>query len=154
MLKKIVYLIMTILIISFIFYNSLQNGESSSETSMIVLNFINNMLENIGLNIMLEGIFVRKLAHFVEFFMLGVFIMLTFEAFTNKIFSIIGFPMFFSIFIPVIDEYIQLYSDGRASSVKDVLLDFLGALTGIIIVSIFLSLKNKKKKKNKYILKC
>ena len=144
-LKKIVYLIVTILVVMFIFYNSIQNGESSSNASTTVLNFINNIINSIGLNFKLEGYFIRKLAHFVEFFTLGVFLMLTFEAFTNKIFSIIGFPMFFAIFIPVIDEYIQIYSDGRTSSVKDVLLDFFGAMIGIIIVSLcFVYKKNKK----------
>ena len=147
-LKKIVYLIVTILVVMFIFYNSIQNGESSSNASTTVLNFINNIINSIGLNFKLEGYFIRKLAHFVEFFTLGVFLMLTFEAFTNKIFSIIGFPMFLAIFIPVIDEYIQIYSDGRTSSVKDVLLDFFGAMIGIIIVSLCFVLN--KKIKNKY----
>ena len=146
-LKKIVYLIVTILVVMFIFYNSIQNGESSSNASTTVLNFINNIINSIGLNFKLEGYFIRKLAHFVEFFTLGIFLMLTFEAFTNKIFSIIGFPMFLAIFIPVIDEYIQIYSDGRTSSVKDVLLDFFGAMIGIIIVSLCFVLN---KKKNKY----
>ena len=145
-LKKIVYLIVTILVVMFIFYNSIQNGESSSNASTTVLNFINNIINSIGLNFKLEGYFIRKLAHFVEFFTLGVFLMLTFEAFTNKIFSIIGFPMFFAIFIPVIDEYIQIYSDGRTSSVKDVLLDFFGAMIGIIIVSLCFVLNKKYKK--------
>lgn len=145
-LKKIVYLIVTILVVMFIFYNSIQNGESSSNASTTVLNFINNIINSIGLNFKLEGYFIRKLAHFVEFFTLGVFLMLTFEAFTNKIFSIIGFPMFLAIFIPVIDEYIQIYSDGRTSSVKDVLLDFFGAMIGIIIVSLCFVLNKKYKK--------
>ena len=146
--KKIFYLLITIFIVLFIFYNSMQNGESSSEASTAVLNFINDMIKAMGLSFKLEGYFIRKLAHFVEFFTLGVFLMLTFEAFTNKIFSIIGFPMFLAIFIPVIDEYIQIYSDGRTSSVKDVLLDFFGAMIGIIIVSLFFVLN--KKIKNKY----
>ena len=58
--------------------------------------------------------------------------------------------MFFSTFIPVIDEYIQIYSPGRVSSVKDVLLDFFGAIIGIILVCICLIIKNKNKFKNKY----
>ncbi|WP_250278322.1 VanZ family protein [[Clostridium] colinum] len=146
-LKKIVYLICTVLVVIFIFYNSMQNGTSSSNASAIVLNFINDIIANIGLDFKLEGYFIRKLAHFVEFFIFGFFIMLTFEAFTNKIFSIIGFPLFFAIFIPVIDEYIQIYSNGRSSSVKDVLLDFFGATVGISIVCVYFTIKNKYIKK-------
>lgn len=149
--KKIFYLLITIFIVLFIFYNSMQNGESSSEASTAVLNFINDMIKAMGLSFKLEGYFIRKLAHFVEFFIFGLFVMLTFKEFTNKTFSIIGFPMFFALFIPVIDEFIQIYSPGRASSVKDVMLDFSGAITGIIIVCLFS--KVKKRKKYKYKLK-
>ncbi|WP_317366599.1 VanZ family protein [uncultured Tyzzerella sp.] len=146
--KKSIYLAITILIISFVFYNSMQNGESSSNTSTAVLMFVNNLINTIGLNFQVSGHFIRKLAHFIEFFALGIFLMLTFEAFTNRLFSIIGFPMFFSIFIPVIDEFIQIYSPGRASSVKDVLLDFSGAILGVLLVFTSFIIKNKNRLNN------
>lgn len=148
--KSVVYLVTTILIVAFIFYNSIQNGESSSNASTVVLNLINDLISSIGINFQFSGHFIRKLAHFVEFFSLGFFLMLMFEAFTGKVFSIIGFPMFFAIFIPVVDEYIQIYSPGRTSSVKDVLLDFSGAIIGVIVVSIYFTIKKKYKLKNKY----
>ncbi len=151
--KSVLYLVITILIVSFIFYNSMQNGESSSNASTAVLNLINDLINSIGINFQFSGYFIRKLAHFVEFFSLGFFLMLMFEAFTGKIFSIIGFPMFFTIFVPVIDEYIQIYSPGRTSSIKDVLLDFSGAIIGIIVICIYLTIKKKYKLKNKYKLK-
>lgn len=144
-IKRTVYLLCTILIVMFIFYNSIKNGEESSKASMSVLNIINGIINKIGINFTLDGYFIRKLAHFIEFFLFGVFIMLTFISFTNKVFGVLGFPMFFAIFIPVIDEYIQLFSEGRASSVKDVLLDFCGSISGIILVCIIYKLKNRLK---------
>ena len=145
--KRIIYLICTILITTFIFYNSMKNGEDSSKASMSVLNIINTILNKLGINLTITGHFVRKSAHFIEFFVFGIFIMLIFISFatTNQIFNIIGFPMFFAIFIPVIDEYIQLFSVGRASSVKDALLDFLGSICGILLVCIRFKIKNRKK---------
>ena len=143
--KKIVYLLCTILVVIFIFYNSMQNGDDSSKASMSVLTFINNIITNIGLDFQMEGNFIRKLAHFVEFFIFGTFLMLTFVSFTNKTFSETGFPMFFVTFVPVVDEYIQIFSVGRASSVKDVLLDFFAGMTGIILVCICCKLKRKNK---------
>lgn len=151
--KKIIYLSLTFLIITFIFYNSMKNGQASSEASDLVLQFINNFISKIGVDFKFDGYFIRKLAHFLEFFILGMFIMLTFEAFTNKTFKVLGFPMFFIIFIPVIDEYIQLYSEGRASSVKDVLLDFCGGIVGILLVCLMITIKNKKSRKNRYKLR-
>ncbi len=146
-IKKLIYLVITILIIVFIFYNSMQNGEHSSNTSTAVLMFVNNLINMIGLSFELSGHFIRKLAHFIEFFTLGIFLMLTFEAFTNKVFGILWGPMFFSTFIPVIDEFIQIYSPGRTSSVKDVLLDFSGAIVGILLVCISINIKNRYKQK-------
>lgn len=142
-LKRSIYLMFTILIVTFIFYNSMQNGENSSNASTFVLNFVNSLIYKLGLRFSLTGHFIRKLAHFIEFFLLGVFLMLTFEAFTNKLFSILGATMFFAIFIPVIDEFIQIYSPGRASSVKDVLLDFFGSFTGIIFICLCFVIKRK-----------
>lgn len=146
-IKKLIYLVITILIIVFIFYNSMQNGEHSSNTSTAVLMFVNDLINMIGLSFQLSGHFIRKLAHFIEFFTLGIFLMLTFEAFTNKVFGILWGTMFFSTFIPVIDEFIQIYSPGRTSSVKDVLLDFSGAIVGILLVCISINIKNRYKQK-------
>lgn len=148
--RKVFYLLLSILIVFFIFYNSLQNGNESSNLSNTVLNYLNTFLENIGLKFKLEGYFIRKTAHFVEFFALGFSIMFTFEAFTQKTIQVVGFPLFLCTIIPVLDEYIQLFSEGRFSQVKDVLLDFSGAVCGIIFVIIWVFFKNKFFKKNKY----
>ncbi len=149
-IKKIFYLLCTILIVIFIFYNSIQNGDESSKASMSVLTFINNIFTKINLDFQMEGNFVRKLAHFIEFFIFGNFLMLTFISFTNKTFSIIGFAMFFVTFVPVIDEYIQIFSVGRTSSVKDILLDFFSGLAGIILVCVYSNLKSKINNRYKY----
>lgn len=149
-LKRGVYLFFTITIVCFIFYNSLQNGQSSSEASAFVLNLINDILNFFNINFSFTGHFIRKLAHFVEFFTFGFFLILTFNSFSKNIFKSLGFPLFFAILVPVIDEYIQIYSLGRSSSVKDVLLDFSGASTGIFLI-LFVLWIIRLKNKNKYI---
>lgn len=151
--KKIFYLLSSILVVLFIFYNSLQNGEESSDTSATVLSFLNDFLEKMGTSFRFEGYFIRKLAHFIEFFALGFFIMLTFEAFTGKTIRGLGYPLFLCLLVPVLDEYIQIFSEGRTSLVTDVLLDFSGAFSGIIFAIILLFIKRKifyKPKYNKY----
>lgn len=150
--RKLLYPVLMTLTILFIFYNSIQDAEASSNASTTVLNFVNKLINIIGLNFKIEGYFLRKLAHFIEFFIFGTFLMFNFEVFMKKTFKAIGFPMFFAIFIPVLDEYIQIFSIGRNSSVIDVLLDFTGALTGILYVCLWTFIKNKcrKKYKNKY----
>lgn len=142
-IRKYTYLILTILTISFIFYNSTRNGVESTNASNTVLIFLNNLLLNLGININIQAIVLRKLAHFAEFFLLGTFIMFTFESFTGKLLKNLGYTLFFSLLVPVLDETIQLFSVGRSSQVVDVLIDFFGAFTGIIYVIIFIYLKNK-----------
>lgn len=148
--RRIFYLLLSILIVLFIFYNSLKNGEESSNASLTVLNFLNDFFSSIGTSFRFEGYFIRKLAHFIEFFILGFFIMLDFEAFTGKTVSVLGYPLFLCLLIPVIDEYIQTFSEGRTSLVTDVLLDFSGAITGIIFVIIWIFIKNKFFKRNRH----
>ncbi|MDE6357446.1 MAG: VanZ family protein, partial [Eubacteriales bacterium] len=131
-------------------YNSLQNGEESSNTSATVLNFLNNFLEKIETSFRFEGNFIRKLAHFIEFFILGFFVMLTFESFTGKTIRGLGYPLFLCLLVPVLDEYIQTFSEGRTSLVTDVLLDFSGAFSGIIFAIILIFIKRKFFYKTKY----
>lgn len=145
-IKGSLFFIFTIFTTSFIFYNSIQNGTSSSGASDFILRIINTALKNLKLDFDVTGHIVRKTAHFVEFFILGTFVMLTMTSFTNKGFKKISLPLFIGIFIPVIDEYIQVFSNGRTSSIKDVLLDFSGSLTGIVLVCIlFYVIKRKRK---------
>lgn len=151
--RKMMYLSLTILTVVFIFFNSFQNGEQSKNISSTVLFFINDFFEKINLNLQIEGNFLRKLAHFIEFFALGLFLMFTFEAFTKKTYNIISWALFLSLLIPVIDETIQIFSNGRASQVTDVILDFFGMFCGLFYVIFWISVKNKIKKQKIFLAK-
>lgn len=151
--RKFFYLTLVVLIISFIFYNSSQNGEQSSNTSRIFLNFINNFLKSIGSNFTMEGFLLRKIAHFIEYFALGLSLMFTFEAFSGKTLKIIVLPLFICLLTAVLDEYTQLFSVGRSSEVRDILINFSGAITGIFYVILWIFIKNNfilKRKKSTY----
>lgn len=147
-LKKIVYLFFVILIIAFIFYNSIKNGDESTNASTVVLNYINNFFEYIQIDIKLTGHFIRKMAHFIEFFVLGFFSMLFFKEVFGLKFEILGYPLFLSTLIPILDEYIQKFSKGRSSQVSDILIDFSGAFFGIVL-GIIISYIIKKIQQNK-----
>lgn len=149
-IKRIFYLILTILIISFIFYNSIKNGQESSDASRTILNYINHFFEMIGTEISVTGYFVRKMAHFIEFFVLGISAMLLFDSFLGLKIEILGYPLFLCTITPILDEYIQSFSIGRSSQVSDVLIDFSGAFLGILLIFIILVIKNKFRKNRKY----
>ena len=69
---------------------------------------------------------IRKLAHFLEFALLGLLLCRSFSACGVKNFTATGYILFLGLLAAVVDEYIQSFSPGRGSMVKDVLLDFSG----------------------------
>ena len=85
--------------------------------------------------------FVRKLAHFTEFFVLGLELAVLFCSFSSK-------PILFSLLVALTDETIQLFT-GRGSQVKDVWLDFFGACTGYFMGMVALRLIQKRLDKRK-----
>ena len=82
---------------------------------------------------------------------MGVLLTKTVASFVKEIWQRLFPTLFFALLIPVMDEALQYFSAGRSSEVKDVLLDFLGALTAIALVNIiyFVSKRCKKRKKEK-----
>lgn len=121
----------------FIFSNSLEIARESSARSQQVMELLNSLLGRVGLGPLSEH-FVRKMAHFCEFSLLGFWFMLCLRVYTCHFVRHVSWPLFFGLLTAVIDETIQLYVPGRSSSVKDVLLDFSGVLTGLFIALLIL----------------
>lgn len=93
-----------------------------------------------------EGI-LRKLAHAAEYAAFGMAIStFLYEKITKKL-SFIGFC---GLGTAVLDETIQLFSDGRSSQVKDIWIDFSGFTAGVVTVLIIrillVGLKGKDKR--------
>lgn len=87
--------------------------------------------------------FIRKLAHFAEFGASGLCV----GGFINNLSRIknekyISLPLLIVLGTAVWDESIQLMS-GRSSSVRDVLIDFAGALCGIAFMWLMSALSRK-----------
>ena len=121
----------------FIFQNSLQIAEQSSLRSEQVQQVVNEVAGTVGLG-PFSLLAVRKMAHFAEFMMMGFWFMLCLRVYTRHFVRHVSWPLFFGLLTAVIDETIQLYVPGRSSSVKDVLLDFSGVLTGLFIALLIL----------------
>lgn len=92
--------------------------------------------------------FIRKLAHFTEFFGLGLELMLFMRLLVLKMgWSLLINAWTLGTFCALIDETIQLFS-GRGPMVQDVWLDSAGCLTGVLVMSIGIMLKDGKNKKS------
>lgn len=135
--------ILTILWIMVIFSFSLQTGEDSGGMSLAILikglgAFFPNLVETMELE--LWHLLLRKCAHFVEYFILGILSFRTLRdiGWRRKEFVVIGF----CVSVAIVDETLQRFVSGRVGSVWDMFLDSIGALTGILIVY-FISRRKK-----------
>ena len=146
-LKAIILIILTLCVVAFIFMHSLTPATLSAEESGAVTDWLTKLIP-----FHLTDHIVRKLAHFTEYSVLGFLTSFTVYSFFKKPTGGIFIKMFVTLFTAVIDETIQLHVPGRSGQVTDVLLDFSGAVTGIIVstllILIYLLYKKRKEMKN------
>lgn len=144
--------------IIFIWSNSLLNSKTSISKSDAIKDAVVDIIKNPDnennnnntnseqeKNIILPkidlSVLIRKAAHFFEFMLFGMIL------FSIKVLN--GKPRFFTInFIclatAVLDEFIQSFSD-RTDSIKDVLIDFSGSVTGIFLIFLIYIIVKKNK---------
>lgn len=131
----ITFALLILVTVGFIWGNSLKTIEQSADQSAPVAESIQPVLDPQKKMEKPEfHDFVRKLAHVVEFFALGVFVAgfaVSLGASLKKIF--VSMPILITLVVAVGDEYIQHFA-GRGSLVTDVALDFAGSLVGLGIV--------------------
>lgn len=130
------------LTLCFIWGNSLLSREDSSELSGWVTEWLTPIMEDLSLQQPDEHV-IRKLAHFGEFALLGLELAGLFFLNRGRSFKSVCLSALCALAAASADETIQLFS-GRAAMLKDVLLDFSGALTGILLLWL-LTLGQKKK---------
>lgn len=124
--------------IIFIFSNSAQVAQVSSGRSGEITMKLNELLGRLHPRFQLTEHIVRKLAHLTEYMMLGFWLMLTLRVYTKRVVSHISWPLFFGLLVPVADESIQMFTDGRSAEVRDVLIDFSGVLLGLFVALLLL----------------
>jgi len=127
---RIVRWMLVILCMAAIFCFSSQNGEQSTGTSDFIINIIQRY--RIGRWI-LQGINIRKLAHFSIYFVLGI---LVFRALLLYAYGMIrrgGFSLTICLIYACTDEFHQIFMEGRTASVIDIGIDTAGALLGIVL---------------------
>ncbi|HIR57041.1 MAG TPA: VanZ family protein [Candidatus Gallacutalibacter pullicola] len=145
---RILFPAATVLFVLFIFGNSLQNGTESGSRSGFVVQLLENMLGFFGLKVEITEFFIRKSAHFAEYFVLGMLLFATLRVYVRQWKDKIFIPLFFGLLVPVCDEFLQLFVPGRSGQVSDVVLDFSGVLTGIgVLIVIFTAVSKRRPQK-------
>ena len=135
-MKKKILLFITISITAFIFIHSSVPAVESTVESDAAYGILDRFTSFLHLPNLFTAITIRKLAHFAEFAAFGFFLSATVrtygDSFKQELFKI----LFFLLAVPVTDETIQFFPEGRSAQVSDVLLDFSGAVFGFLCLLI------------------
>ena len=153
---RAILIILLLMMFGTIFNFSNQNGDKSGslsrEVTEEVTKNINSIqkLEKSEKEKVLSKIehYIRKLAHFSLYFTVGILTMSLMSTYDLKNIKRAGISLGISALYAATDEFHQSFIPDRTSSIFDVLIDSSGALTGIILTFLVISLARKILKKN------
>jgi VanZ family protein len=140
--KAVVFLLLTVSVTAFIWHNSLQDAVNSREASKFFDLLLVQLVKFSGGTLSWREVdhFVRKLAHFTEFALLGMMLRSFFAAALNRGRQLLNRCTLLAVclcaMVAGMDEYLQQFSPGRSCQLSDVALDSSGALMGILVVEL------------------
>lgn len=146
-----IYITLTILWTITIFSFSLQPADTSSQLSSgfgrwLIEVFAPNLIEKLEMmpadQLSNLHFLLRKCAHFTEYLVLGVLVMLSLQQTKVRRNILIGITM--CTLVASIDETIQLFVNGRSGQISDVLLDSVGAMVGLLLVKFLYSVQSRR----------
>ncbi len=143
--RRIINLVLSLLLaltLAFIWGNSLLSREESAEASGNVMDIFGDLFEFLGLNTE-DDHWLRKTTHLVEFSALGCELALLFFLNRGRRISSAAFAGAAALVAALVDEGLQIISQ-RGPELRDVAVDFPGAVSGLLLVSLLLMLKHKK----------
>lgn len=136
-MKKIVSIILVILWMLLIFIMSSFDANESSDQSGFIVNIIANIF-NIN-KIDTLSFIIRKLAHFTEYFILGLLVYNLIRNYNSKIYL----SVLICIIYALSDEIHQIFVPGREFKLFDIFVDSVGSLLGILLYKYVLDKINK-----------
>ena len=113
---QVVLTLLTLLLIGWIFSNSLKTASESSSQSSKVRGWIQTFFDALfpGGGIEVSGHIIRKVAHFSEYALLGLMLYLTYRAYTAKKLWL-WIPALIGLVVPFCDEGLQFFFGGQSS---------------------------------------
>ena len=145
--KKAIIILSVIitLTLAFIWLHSCLGKEESAEESGFVYDLLCPFFELFMGKGNVSEHFIRKLAHFTEFFGLGLELMLLMRLVFGKVKCVYVINAWtVGTFCALVDETIQIFAE-RGPQVQDVWLDSAGCLTGVLLMLCGIVLKDRKK---------
>lgn len=129
MIKNKISLLLVILWMILIFIMSSFDANNSSNQSNFIVDIVVNILKID--NIELLSLIIRKLAHFTEYFILGILVINMFNR--NNISNKYLISIILCIIYACTDEIHQFFVPGRSCQVTDVIIDSMGSIMGVYL---------------------
>ena len=137
MSKVRIHITATLLIMAFIFFQSALPGELSGAESSFIVDLITRILD---IDAETVSFIVRKLAHFTEYLILGIFLALDTRDIADRrheetVSAFIWIvPFFIGALYAATDELHQSFVPGRSCELRDVMIDSAGVAAGALIL--------------------
>lgn len=134
------------------FFLLTQRASDSAKVSGSITQFILRLLSFINIDNQAAEFYVRKLAHFSAFAGSGFLGIQVLNLSIPKAAVQICVPL--HALLAILSELLQIISEGRCCSIRDMAIDFCGACLGILLSCIFLRIisryNNKKERRHKH----
>ena len=137
-MKQKINILLVITWMILIFIMSSFNSVESSNQSGLIVNIIANMF-NIN-NINLLSLIIRKLAHFTEYFILGLLTYNMIHSYNKKAYL----SVIICVLYAISDEIHQLFVVGRSCKILDMVIDSMGSISGIYSFRLLINKYNKR----------
>lgn len=159
LVRRIVCWTLVVLWMGLIFWFSAQNSETSASLSggvikrvaaVLTPDFARRSEPQQAALVAQWQFFVRKLAHFSEYAVLGMLLIAAFSAHIRGIWRQALPAALISLLYAAGDEWHQSFVPGRGPGLRDVAIDFTGALAGIVLAyAISAFFRRRKRRKTK-----
>ena len=152
-IKKIIIWLPAVFIIIIILALTFQSPEKTGTLSMSVQEAVVSTVSNVGVDRKktiqcwwYNFSNFRKLAHIGEYFPLGISVAIPFYLIRKK--KPIVFSFFICSIVSLIDQIIKGILPTREFDEKDLMLDLIGYVMGILLTAIFIKIGSEKKKRD------
>ncbi len=146
MKPKIIFPLLTFIVILIIWGHSLTPGDISSLESGFIADILKSVFPVDDPNF---NHTVRKAAHYTEYFILGIMLSIDTTLLTGRSFS--PYSVIIGLFVPLTDESLQLFTFARSGQIMDIWLDISGFISGFIFCAVItkaIQIYNKRNPKN------
>ena len=155
---RVIFWVITVGIMVIVFLNSAKDATQSSAistafTEQLFSVFVpdyGSMDEASQLSLITEmQFFIRKSAHFLSYFAMGLFCILAYNTYELSLRNKLLFSAATCVAFAISDEIHQLFVPGRSGEIRDVLIDTAGILLATLTVAAIIYLnKRRREKKN------